>query len=100
MSQRRVATPLFPQVPPAEYSPTFFSDLIRSFSLFVEQVNNPGEGRNTTMVVTAMPSSEYGLEPFSLWHRDGDVRIALASMPQPDGASMTAVSGEVTVAIT
>ncbi len=100
MSSRVIARPLFPQAPPEEYDPRYMRELVRAFSLFVEHVSNPGEGRHTSLVLTAIPSSEYGLEPYTLWHREGDVRVALPSMPQPDGASATMVSGSVTVAIT
>tara|TARA_R100001460_G_scaffold76771_4_gene117761 strand:- start:89 stop:343 length:255 start_codon:yes stop_codon:yes gene_type:complete len=41
MSTRGVPAPYFPS-PPQGYDPTYFSEVMRSFSLFIQQKQNPG----------------------------------------------------------
>ena len=47
--------PYFP-APPAQYDQRYFAQLIRAFAVFVQQVNNPGAIRGTTL--TLNPSGE------------------------------------------
>lgn len=46
--------PFFP-TPPEGYSRQYMAQLIRAFSVFVQQVNNPGEAIFTTLRLTAIP---------------------------------------------
>lgn len=46
--------PFFP-TPPGEYNRQYMAQLIRAFSVFVQQVNNPGEAIFTTIRLTALP---------------------------------------------
>lgn len=73
---RSVPIPLFP-VPPREYSPEYMAELTRAFSLALELVQNPGEGRNTTLVLTNLPTSSTGLESGSVWNDSGTLKIVL-----------------------
>lgn len=61
MASRNVPGPIFP-VPPKEYDQRYMAELTRVFALFQQQLQNPGEGRNTTIVLTAVPTSTTGLE--------------------------------------
>ena len=54
MSTRNVPAPLFPY-PPQAYDPVYFSDIVRSFAIFVEQQRNPGESRATKLTFTNLP---------------------------------------------
>lgn len=47
--------PFFP-TPPGEYNRQYMAQLVRAFSVFVQQVNNPGEIRGTTL--TLNPAGE------------------------------------------
>lgn len=67
---RNLTLPYFP-VPPAEYQQQYFAELVRSFSIYLQQQQNPGEGRNTRLVLTDLPTSATGLEPGTLY-RDGE----------------------------
>lgn len=71
---RSVPLPFFP-VPPGEYSPQYMAELTRAFSLALELVQNPGEGRNTTLVLTNLPTSAAGLESGSVWNDSGTLKI-------------------------
>lgn len=61
MSSRNIPSTPFP-VPPKEYDVRYMAELTRVFSLFQQQVQNPGQGRNTTIVLTNVPTSATGLE--------------------------------------
>ena len=46
--------PFFP-TPPAEYNRQYMAQLVRAFSVFVQQANNPGDAIFTTLKLTALP---------------------------------------------
>ena len=50
---RNLVRPYFP-IPPSTYSQPYFSEVLRAFSVYVEQQANPGEGRNTFTVFTQL----------------------------------------------
>ena len=47
--------PFFP-TPPGEYNRQYMAQLVRAFSVFVQQVNNPGDAISTTLKLTALPT--------------------------------------------
>ena len=47
---------------------------------FITQTTNPGEGRNTKLVFTDMPTSDTGLEPGTLYRIGNDVKISLLNI--------------------
>ena len=93
---RNLVRPFFP-IPPSEYRQGYFNEVIRAFSVFLDQSQNPGEGRNTTLVLTALPNSDQGLETGSLFQRDGFVKIATAEQSNLLGVLATGAVGSVTV---
>jgi len=46
--------PFFP-TPPDQYNRQYMAQLVRAFSVFVQQVNNPGDAIFTTLRLTALP---------------------------------------------
>jgi hypothetical protein len=46
--------PFFP-TPPEEYNRQYMAQLVRAFSVFVQQTNNPGDAIFTTLKLTALP---------------------------------------------
>lgn len=74
MASRNRPIPDFP-VPPAEYSQDYMMEIVRSFSTAMLQLQNPGEGRNTTLVLTNLPTSTTGLESGSVWNDGGTLKI-------------------------
>ena len=46
---RNLVRPFFP-IPPKEYDQDYFEEIIRSFSVYLDQIQNPGQGRNTSLV--------------------------------------------------
>lgn len=71
---RVVSLPFFP-TPPAEYDQRYMSEVVRAFSNAMEQIQNPGEGRNTTLVLTNLPTSATGLESGTVWNDSGTLKI-------------------------
>lgn len=71
---RNLTLPFF-SIPPAEYQQQYFAELVRSFSIYLQQQQNPGEGRNTRLVLTDLPTSPDGLEPGTLYQDGGFVKI-------------------------
>ena len=47
---RRLSRPYFP-IPPSQYQQTYFTEVIRAFSVFLEQVQNPGDVRATELTL-------------------------------------------------
>lgn len=93
---RRVAFPVFGN-PPSDYDRQFFDDVSRKLNQLVTLMRTPGEGRNTTIVLTNLPSSDYGLEPGTIFSVNGALRVSVLNMPYVSGLSSTALVGAVTV---
>lgn len=99
---RNLVRPFFP-IPPQEYDQRYFDEVIRSFSIYLDQMQNPGEGRNTNLVLTNLQTDDQGLEVGSLYQgADADglrgyVKITLANISSLRGNSVTGSVGAVTV---
>jgi len=93
---RNLVRPFFP-VPPAQYQRDYFAEVVRSFSSYLEQMQNPGEGRNTFIVLTNLQTDDSGLETGALFQQDGVVKITLANKPHARGSAATGYVGSVTV---
>ena len=98
MSSRNVASPRLP-LPIGDVDQAYIIDLIRVLDLFIQQSDNPGEGRNTKLVSTAMPTSDVGLEAGTLYRIGNDVKISLLNIAGIDGVSGTSSVGTVTVSV-
>ena len=99
MSTRNLPAPFFPY-PPDSYDQNYFSDIVRSFALYVEQQRNPGEYRATKLTFTALPSgSDKDLETGALFEVDGFVKISKVDRPHCASNSATSELGSVTVTI-
>jgi hypothetical protein len=96
---RRLNVPYFP-LPPRFYSQNYLAEIVRAFSVYLAQQQNPGEGRNTTLVLTDLPQDDYNLETGALFEQDGIVKITRANAPHVRGLSSTGEVGSVTVTTT
>ena len=95
---RNLGRPFFPTAP-AEYSKSYMDTLIQSFAVYIQQQQNPGEGRNTTIVLTDLAGNDSDLEPGTIYQIDGILRVSQLNAPTPAGVSGTGTVGSVTVAI-
>jgi len=93
---RNLVRPYFP-IPPQEYDQEYFAEVIRSFSTYVNQQQNPGEGRNTFIVLTDVQENDQGLEVGAVFQQDGFLKITRANVPHLAGVSSTGAIGSVTV---
>ena len=84
MSSRKVVRPLFPQAP-AEYNQNYTAEVVRAFSLFLEQVQNPGDQRATNITLTNLQDNNQGLETGAVFQVNGVLQITLANQPYPAG---------------
>tara|TARA_Y100000114_G_C11743624_1_gene320378 strand:+ start:1308 stop:1607 length:300 start_codon:yes stop_codon:yes gene_type:complete len=98
MSSRNLASPRLP-LPIGDVDQTYIVDLVRALDFFIQQSDNPGEGRNTKLVFTDMPTSDVGLEAGTLYRFGNDVKISLINIAGVDGSSITATLGNVTVSV-
>jgi len=93
---RNLARPFLP-IPPAEYQQNYMTEIVRSLSVYFQAQQNPGEGRHTQMVFTALQTNDQGLETGALFEQDGFVKITKANTPHVAGNSASGFVGEVTV---
>jgi hypothetical protein len=96
MSTRKIVQPHFP-VPPENYSGAYMAEVVRSFSIFLQQSINPGEGRATNFTLTTLANNDSGLETGALFAQNGFVKITQLNIPHPAGFAATASLGDVTV---
>jgi hypothetical protein len=75
-------------------------EVVRAFSVFLQQLQNPGDARHTTLTLTALQSNDQGLETGALFQVDGFVKIAQANTPHVAGVGSTGSAGSVTVTTT
>ena len=96
MSSRRLTLPQFP-IPPDNYDSRYLAEVVRAFSIFLQQMQNPGDMRGSTLALTKLQEDYYLLREFDLFQRDGFIKIVLLDMPHPRGLGATASVGSVTV---
>ncbi len=95
---RSLVPPRLPQ-PNGGISVEYMYDLVTTLDLFIQQQNNPGEGRNTKVVFTALPTSDVGLEQGTLYRIGNDVKVSLLNIAGVNGNSGTSSVGSVTVSV-
>ena len=71
---RQLVPPTF-SLPPDEYDPEYFNDMVRSLSKLVTQLQNPGELRGTKITLTDLPTSDTGLEVGALFNDNGTIKV-------------------------
>tara|TARA_Y100001938_G_scaffold136255_1_gene198892 strand:+ start:394 stop:693 length:300 start_codon:yes stop_codon:yes gene_type:complete len=98
MSSRDIAPPRLPQ-PNGELTVDYMYDLVTTLDFFIQQQANPGEGRNTKVVFTELPTSDVGLEEGTLYRIGNDVKVSLLNIAGVNGNSSTMSLGSVTVSV-
>ena len=95
---RRTVPPVFARAP-NEYDVAYFNDLIRALGSLVTYIQTPGEGRQTTIVLTNLQSDDYGLGPGTTFQVEGALRVAVLYRPYVRGVSASGRVGSVTVTV-
>ena len=93
---RRLVLPDFPTAPEI-YDSRYMSNVVRAFSIFLRQYNNPGDLRGTELTLTNLQQNDYNLEEGALFQQDGIVKVTVSYKPHPAGVSGQGLVGEVTV---
>ena len=93
---RNLILPFF-AVPPTQYDQQYFANLTRSFAVYMEQQQNPGEERATRLTLTDLQTDDFGLETGALFQQGGFVKVTLANTPHVRGSTGTSGIGTVTV---
>lgn len=96
---QQVVKPQFP-VPPREYDQRYLAEIVRAFSVFLEQIQNPGPQRATKITLTDLQNNDFGLENGALFQVNGTVKITQANLPHVVGSGSSGGVGGVTVTIT
>ena len=95
---RNLHVPYFPNAPQS-YNPQYTAEVVRAFSLYVQQMQNPGEGRNTFTVFTNLQTDDSALETGAIFNHDGYVKITETNNPHVRGSAGTGQVGQVSVVI-
>jgi len=90
------AIPYFPNAP-QQYDQKYIAEVVRAFSVFVQQNQNPGEGRNTFTVFTDLKTDDFELENGAVFQQNGFLKVSLKNAPHVRGLNGTGQVGPVTV---
>jgi len=93
---RSLVRPLFPNAPDM-YNRVYQEEVVRAFSVFLQQLQNPGDARHTDLTLTALQSNDQGLEVGALFQVNGFIKITQANTPHVGGAGSSGAVGSVTV---
>ena len=93
---RGLVRPFFPNAP-AQYNVSYMAEVVRAFSVFIEQINNPGDWRATPLTRPNLQSDDSGLGEGAVFQHAGVLRIPLAYNPYVRGGEATGSVGSVTV---
>jgi hypothetical protein len=96
---RNLNLPFFP-IPPDTYDKNYFDSLVRNFAIYLDQMQQPGEGRATGFVFTNLQDDDQGLETNAIFKYDGYVRISTLNSVFLGGLESTSSVGTVTVTTT
>ncbi len=95
---RKLVLPQFP-VPPDNYDSRYLAEVVRAFSVFLQQVQNPGDMRGSALALTQLQEDDYLLREFDLFEHEGFVKISRLDIPHPRGLGATGAVGSVTVTV-
>jgi hypothetical protein len=93
---RGLPIPFFP-TPPRDYSQSYFSQLVRNFSVFAQQTQVPGPLQATQLTLTDLPTDDVDLVLGAVFHHGGVLRISLLNAPHVRGSAATGQVGSVVV---
>ena len=98
MGMRAFRAPPLP-LPPSEYEPLYFNQLLNVLSLYFTQLDSQSPLNIEGLVLTNLTESPFGLPPFSLYREGRDVKILLPQDSPVSGVSSVTNLGSVTVSV-
>jgi hypothetical protein len=93
---RRLIFPTF-ESPPEEYTKRYFDNMVNMLNVLMVALRSPGEGRQSTLVLTNLPTTDANLEPGSIFQVNGVLYVSVAYRAFVSGVSGTGRVGAVTV---
>lgn len=74
MALKLFSAPALP-LPPNEYSPEYFNQLVRSLNAYFRQVGSTTPIVVDSITLNDLPTSSAGLPPGSVWNDSGTLKI-------------------------
>jgi hypothetical protein len=96
---RGLVQPLFPN-PPKGYDQNYQAEVLRAFSIFLQQVSNPGPWQASALTLPNLQTDNYNLPLGGIFQYGDELRITVANMPYLRGSQATGAVGQATVIIT
>jgi len=96
---RNLNLPFFP-IPPSAYDQAYFAEVIRAYSIYMQNMQNAGEGRNTFTVFTDLQTDDSGLEVGAVFNHSGYLKVSEQNTPHVRGSTGASAVGSVTVSTT
>ena len=95
---RGLVQPFFP-APPEGYSQQYQTEVVRAFSVFLEQINNPGSWQASSLTLPNLQTDNVGLPLGGIFQYGDELRITVANLPYTRGSQATGAVGQTTVVI-
>ena len=95
---RGLVQPLFPN-PPLEYNQDYQAELLRAWSIFLQQVSNPGPWQASALTLPNLQTDNSGLPLGGVFQYGDELRITVANIPYLRGSQATGAVGQATVTI-
>jgi|TARA_R110000824_G_scaffold194963_1_gene377618 hypothetical protein len=95
---RGLVQPLFPN-PPEGYDQRYQAEVLRAFSVFLQQVSNPGPWQASALTLPNLQTDNYSLPLGGIFQYGDELRITVANMPYARGSQATGAVGQATVTI-
>ena len=95
---RGLVQPLFP-TPPEGYNQQYQIEVVRAFSVFLQQVNNPGPWQASSLTLPNLQTDNVGLPLGGVFQYGDELRITVANLPYARGSQATGAVGQSTVVI-
>ena len=96
---RGLVQPLFPNAP-SDYNSKYMSEVVRAFSVFLQQVTNPGPWQASALTLPNLQTDNYTLPLGGIFQYGDELRITVANKPYLRGSQAAGAVGNVTVTIT
>jgi hypothetical protein len=96
---RGLVLPFFP-VAPTGYDPAYQMEVVRAFSVFLGQINNPGPWQASALTLPNLQTDNYNLPLGGVFQYGDELRITVANKPYLRGSTATGAVGSVAVTIT
>lgn len=93
---RGLVQPFFPN-PPPDYNEEYMAEIVRAFSVFLQQINNPGPWQASALTLPNLQTDNYNLPVGGIFQHGDQLRITVPNKPYLRGSSAAGAVGSVTV---